>query len=96
MEEDKINIDTTQLFEVFHNLHDNWNIDSNEHKSIIQMFTSSKSFGKGSLGRNEISYEDLCKGLLQLPTMIKNTRQLAKIWDKLGHTIYLSMLINVE
>ena len=92
----RINIDTTQLFQVFHNLNDKKIMNSDEHKSVIQLFTSSESFGKGSLGRNEISYDDLCKGLLQLPSIVRNTRQLARIWDDLGHFIYLSMLINIE
>lgn len=89
----KITIDTTQLFQAFHILRDDNMITKDQHKNMLSDFTSSKSFGPGYLGRNEISYEDFC---LTISTFDKyfDAYRLGVVWSHIGKYVALSMLIN--
>lgn len=92
----KANIDTVQFFEGFNKLRDEGKITSEERDNIIKLFTSKSSFGPGSIRRNEISYDDLCEGMKEIPTVIQSVYKQATIWEKTAPYIRLSMLINVE
>lgn len=92
----KANIDSVQFLQGFHNLRDEGKITSDECKSLINLLTSKSSFGPGSIRRNEISYDDLCEGMKEIPTVIQSVYKQATIWEKSAPYIRLSMLINIE
>lgn len=92
----QINIDTIQLFDGFNKLRDSEMITKEQHKKILKTIKSMDSFGPGSLKRNEISYEDWCKVLVEIQDHFDNVYQLSRMWSIIGNYVKLAMLINID
>jgi hypothetical protein len=92
----QINIDITQLFDGFHRLRDSGMITKEQHKKILKTIRSMKSFGPGSIKRDEISYEDWCKALVKIKDHFDSVYQFSRFWSIIGNYVKLAMLINVD
>ena len=71
MNNPNIYVDVVQFSQSFNNLLEDKKLTEQEHKDIMAVIRSSKSYGPGIVKRDEISYKDFCGLMQSLPFILQ-------------------------